>query len=204
MWFPKQGPALAFHDAHPDHIILAEDISSHGHKRYGVIPRDELIRTHSVCRLYFDLDGGARHSEAGGGACEALIETVSQKLLEVYALQLERKKVIVLCSCSETKFSKHLVFPVYFRNNWEHMKNFVRLFQNAHPLVDTSVYSRNRCWGATSMAIGAVCSGGCRSRPLLWCRPPSQAKTKASACSNSSSKKRCFQNPEHTPSVLST
>ena len=66
----KQGPALAYHDAlvgkGTGHIILAKDISAHGHKRYVVIPRsevdnfvgpyNELIRTNSICRLYFDLD----------------------------------------------------------------------------------------------------------------------------------------------------
>ena len=73
MWFAKQGPALAYHDAHADHIIIAEDISRHGHKRYGVVPRvdidnfcgpyNELIRTNAVCKLYFDLDGGPEHGD---------------------------------------------------------------------------------------------------------------------------------------------
>ena len=67
MWFSKQGDALKYHDGHPDHIIIAKDISRFGHKKYGVFPRshvdifqgpyNELIRTNAVCRLYFDLDG---------------------------------------------------------------------------------------------------------------------------------------------------
>ena len=58
MWFAKQGPALVHDDEHPDHIIIAKDISKHGHKKYGVFPRsridefegpyNELIRTHAV------------------------------------------------------------------------------------------------------------------------------------------------------------
>ena len=42
------------------------------------------------------------------------------------------------------KYSKHIIFPVVFKNNWSHMRNFVRTID--HPLVDGSVYSRNRCF----------------------------------------------------------
>ena len=67
MHYSKQAGALAFHDTcRQTHIVLAEDISSHGHKRYHVVrradienyhgPYNELIRTDSNCRLYFDLD----------------------------------------------------------------------------------------------------------------------------------------------------
>ena len=83
MWFAKQGPALAYHDENPGHVIIAKDISAHGHKKYGVVPRDdldqfvgpynELIRTHAVCKLYFDLDGGPEHGD----------EIVQDLLLEV-------------------------------------------------------------------------------------------------------------------------
>ena len=151
MWFAKQGPALAYHDENPGHVIIAKDISAHGHKKYGVVPRDdldqfvgpynELIRTHAVCKLYFDLDGGPEH---GDEIVQDLLLEVCQTLFEVYKIRVEASDVIVLCSCSDTKFSKHLIFPVHFQNNWEHMKNFVSLIQN--PLVDTSVYSRNRCF----------------------------------------------------------
>ena len=150
MWFTKQGPALAFDDAHADHIVIAEDISRHGHKRYGVFPRadidnfcgpyNELIRTNAVCRLYFDLDGGPEH---GDDVVRDLISEVEKKLLEVFGLRAPA--VIVLCSSSATKFSKHVIFPtVLFKNNWMHMKDFVSLIQ--HPLVDRSVYSRRRCF----------------------------------------------------------
>ena len=67
MWFKKQARAFAHDDQHPG-IVVAEDISRHGHKRYGVFPlshvdcfqgaHNEVIRTSSVCRLYFDCDGG--------------------------------------------------------------------------------------------------------------------------------------------------
>ena len=150
MWFAKQGPALAYHDAHADHIVVAEDISRHGHKRYGVVPRgdiddfcgpyNELIRTNAVCRLYFDLDGGPEH---GDEAVRDLISEVEKKLLEVFGLR--DKDIIVLCSSNATKFSKHIIWPnVIFKNNWQHMKNFVALIN--HPLVDGSVYSRRRCF----------------------------------------------------------
>ena len=149
MWFNKQGPALVYDDEHPDHMIIARDISERGHKRYGVFPRsqvdefegpyNELIRTHAVCRLYFDLDGVPQKEDV----VEQLLVEVKAKLAEVY--NIEPGQPIVLCSSNETKFSKHIVYPgVHFLNNWEHMRNFVQLIE--HPLVDHSVYSRNRCF----------------------------------------------------------
>ena len=123
MWFRKQGPALAYHDPRPDHIVIAQCISRHGHKKYGVVPKadidsyqgpfNEVIRTHSACRLYFDLDGE--------GSVDELVREVRAKLMEVYSL--EAPAVTVLCSSTPAKFSKHVIFPdVHFKNNWEHMK----------------------------------------------------------------------------------
>ena len=113
MWFAKQGPALAYHDAHAHHIVVAEDISRHGHKRYGVVPRvdidnfcgpyNELIRTNAVCKLYFDLDGGPEH---GDEAVRDLISEVEKKLLEVFGLRDEA--IIVLCSSNEVLQARHL------------------------------------------------------------------------------------------------
>ena len=104
MWFAKQGPALAYHDAHPAHIILAKDISSHGHKKYGIVDRgsldqfvgpfNELIRTHAVCKLYFDLDGGPEHLPGDDIVRDLLLE-VCEKLREVYKIHVEASDVIV-------------------------------------------------------------------------------------------------------------
>ena len=68
MLYAKQQPALEAHDKSGG-IVVAEDISKDGHKRYRVLPRaevlrlrgpfNELIREESLCRLYFDLDGAA-------------------------------------------------------------------------------------------------------------------------------------------------
>ena len=84
MWFNKQGEALAYHDTRPDHIIIAKDISAHGHKRYGVFPLanvnifqgpyNELIRTNSVCKLYFDLDGPPLNDLEGTRQVQLLID----------------------------------------------------------------------------------------------------------------------------------
>ena len=155
MWFAKQGPALVYDDEHLNHIIIAKDISAHGHKKYGVFDRSrvdefvgpytELIRTHSVCRLYFDLDGGPEHLPNADQICADLIEQVCIAALEQFQLQVDPGLTIVLCSSSQTKFSKHLIFPdVLFKNNWCHMRNFVGLIP--HELVDNSVYSRHRCF----------------------------------------------------------
>ena len=148
MWFSKQEDALQFHDNHPDHIVIARDISKFGHKKYGVFPKshvdifqgpyNELIRTHAVCRLYLDLDGGAELVENA----DAIVEEV---IAQVRAQLDDDAHALVLCSTTEYKFSKHIIFPdVFFENNWVHMKNFVAKIENPH--IDYSVYSRNRCF----------------------------------------------------------
>ena len=64
MPYAKQAGALAFHDTClQTHIVLAEDRSRHGHKRYHVVrradidnyhgPYNELMRTKAPCRRYF-------------------------------------------------------------------------------------------------------------------------------------------------------
>ncbi|HIB86016.1 TPA: hypothetical protein EYO57_02225 [Candidatus Poribacteria bacterium] len=149
MWFTKQGPALAYHDSRADHIVVAEDISAQGHKRYGVFPRTEidnftgpyceLIRVHSKCRLYFDLDGSPDTPKSVVGEVVALVQA---RLFALYGIEANP---LVLCSSNVSKFSKHLIFPdVVFLNNWEHMHNFVSQIQ--HDRIDYSVYSRNRCF----------------------------------------------------------
>ena len=178
-WFSKQGPALAFDDNHPDHIVIAEDISQHGHKRYGVFPRadvdnfaggpcNELIRTHCPCRLYFDLDGRDVTDEVVPG----FVALVQAK----FARQLP---VIVLCSSNATKFSKHVIFPdVIFQDNWTHMRNWVHAFTlelpaNTRGLVDTGVYTRNRCF-----RMAGCCKYSDVGRPFLP-GPPSSALVQA-------------------------
>lgn len=96
MWFTKQGPALAYDDERSNHIIIAKDISAHGHKKYGVFDRSrvdefvgpytELIRTHSVCRLYFDLDGGPEHLPRADQLCADFIELICAAVLERFTL----------------------------------------------------------------------------------------------------------------------
>ena len=115
MWFDKQGPALVYDDEHPDHMIIARDISERGHKRYGVFPRsqvdefegpyNELIRTHAVCRLYFDLDGGPQTEDV----VEQLIAEVKTKLGEVY--NIEPGQPIVLCSSNQAHHFFRRAFP---------------------------------------------------------------------------------------------
>ena len=84
----------------------------------NLLARNELLRTHAVCKLYFDLDGGPEHLPGDDIVRDLLLE-VCERLQEVYKLHVEASDVIVLCSCSETKFSKHIIFPVEFKNNWQ-------------------------------------------------------------------------------------
>ena len=149
MWFAKQGAAFAYAESCVDHILVAEDISTHGHKRYGVVPLAriddftgpycELIRVHSKCRLYLDLDGGPETDPEGVNEVIALVKA---KLVELYGVDADPH---ILCSSDASKFSKHILFPdVVFLNNWTHLRNFVS--QIRHDLIDYSVYSRNRCF----------------------------------------------------------
>ena len=174
MWFSKQGEALVYHDTRPDHIIIAKDISAHGHKKYGVFPLanvnifqgpyNELIRTNAVCRLYFDLDGPPLNELEAKRQVQLLIDEVGRG-----------SDVIVLCSSNETKFSKHVIFPnVLFRNNWQHMRHFVSTIR--HPLVDQAVYTRNRCFRmAACHKYGdptRIFRPGLPASALIQCVPP--------------------------------
>ena len=136
MWYPTQREALDL-----DGFVIAEDISGHGHKRYATINRDdidsyvgpynELIRVESLCKLYFDLDGPPQADRV-----DEVIAVVNARLFEQYGVQ--GGNVLVLCSSDKTKYSKHLIFPYVFRNNWSHMRNFVMTID--HELIDHSVY----------------------------------------------------------------
>ena len=47
MPYSKQAGALAFHDrCRQTHIVVAEDISGHGHKRYHVVRRADIDDYH--------------------------------------------------------------------------------------------------------------------------------------------------------------
>ena len=156
MWFKTQGLALAFDDAHDNHIVIAQDISHLGHKRYGAFPLCdidnfqgpyyEVIRTKSRCRLYFDIDG----TDVAHGAewLISFIEAVKRFVHDTFAVSTD---AIVLCSSNDRKFSKHVIFDVVFANNWEDMRYFVRAFlqqsdSTTTQLVDNAVYTRNRCF----------------------------------------------------------
>ena len=114
VWFRKQGPALAFDDAHPNHLVIAEDISRHGHKRYGCCPHsevdsfigpyNELIRTHSVCRLYFDLDGGPENLP---GIVQGIIAQVCTRVYNTYNNRVDPATVIVLCASNTVTYLSH-------------------------------------------------------------------------------------------------
>ncbi len=108
MWFRKQRDALQYESEHPG-FVIAEDISSHGHKRYGVIarsdidtftgPYNELIRVLSMCRLYFDLDGPGDTPVA---VIDEVIEAVNVRLFATYGIQAVN--VQILCSSTSEVF----------------------------------------------------------------------------------------------------
>ena len=136
MPYAKQAGALAFHDTClQTHIVLAEDRSRHGHKRYHVVrradignyhgPYNELIRTKSPCRLYFDLDSEMPVSDS----VQDLIDEVCTQIFNVYAFQADPAQAIVLCSSNETKYSKHVIFPSSFLGT-------IGRAHITHPLVD--------------------------------------------------------------------
>ena len=121
MPYSKQAGALAFHDrCRQTHIVVAGDISGHGHKRYHVVrrtdidnyqgPYNELIRTKSPCRLYFDLDSEMPVTVS----VQDLIGEVCTAIFNVYAFQADPAQAIVLCSSNETKYSSILFSPKSF------------------------------------------------------------------------------------------
>ena len=195
-WFSKQSPALAYDNLHSDHIVIAEDVSQHGHKRYGVFPltevdnftgpHNELIRTHCPCRLYFDLDG---RQPVSPGAVPTFIAAV----LSLAGLSLKNTPVIVLDSSTATKFSKHLVFPeIVFKDNWTHMRNWVLSQNLPHAsLIDRGVYTRNRCF-----RMAGCCKFGDASRPFLP-GPPSSALVQCAStnCSTNIQVRECGSEP---------
>ena len=136
MWHRKQNEAYATLET--GKLVVARDVSASGHKSYGVMTRPqidalgpghvyEVISPTSVCFLYFDLE----HPRVQGDPdddelCEELIAGVRSLLLELYHVPFDNEDICVCDSSNAHKFSRHLIFPVQFRNNWSHMRNFVR------------------------------------------------------------------------------
>ena len=147
--YSKQAGALAFHDTcRQTHIVLAEDISSHGHKRYHVVRRADISRPFQrIDSNGFEVPALFRSGfDTTESTVQELISEVCTEIFNVYAFQADPAQAIVLCSSNDTKYSKHVIFPqLVFRDNWTHMRQFVRA-HITHPLVDFSVYSRNRCF----------------------------------------------------------
>lgn len=179
MWHRKQADAFAA--IRPGEIVVARDVSSSGHKEYGCLARsavdslpcgcvNEVIRTGSVCWLYFDLE----HPRADGdpdddAICEELIAGVRSLLVDLYTANFESTDVLLADSSTPKKFSRHVIFPVQFRNNWRHMRNFVRALMDrgvlantwtcttrAGPIekrcIDDGVYTKNRCFRMVSQS----------------------------------------------------
>ena len=173
MWYRKQNEAYAH--IVPGQLVVARDVSATGHKSYGLMSRaeidalgpgfvNEVISPTSVCFLYFDLEHPRTGDDpADDDLCEDLIAGVRSLLLELYNVTFDNEDISVCDSSNAKKFSRHLIFPVQFKNNWNHMRNFVRALLDrgtcsqtwdvetrAGPVrlrcVDDSVYSKNRCF----------------------------------------------------------
>ncbi|NXA41284.1 PRIPO protein, partial [Eudromia elegans] len=90
----------------------------------------EVIPEKDACKLYFDLEfyKPSNPGADGKSMVAKLIELVSKKLEEIYAVNCSAKDVLNLDSSTDEKFSRHLIFlphKTVFKNNI-HVGNFVR------------------------------------------------------------------------------
>ena len=112
----------------------------------------EVIPEGRPCHLYFDVEFlFSEHPDWDGNALiEKLIDRVDERLLEVFGH--DEYEVIDLSASNAKKFSRHLVFrgkDFCFRDN-RHVGKFVETeiacVPELQPIVDLSVYSKNRCF----------------------------------------------------------
>ena len=173
MWYRTQNEAYA-HRVNGQ-LVVARDVSATGHKSYAVMTRSqidalgpghvyEVISPTSVCFLYFDLEHPRIPGDPGDDElCEDLIAGVRSLLHELYNVSFDNEDICLCDSSNASKFSRHLIFPVQFKNNWGHMRNFVRALLDrgtcSHTweiatragsvrrrCVDDGVYTKNRCF----------------------------------------------------------
>lgn len=173
MWYRTQNEAYA-HRVNGQ-LVVARDVSATGHKSYAVMTRPqidalgpghvyEVISPTSVCFLYFDLEHPRIPGDPGDDElCEDLIAGVRSLLHELYNVSFDNEDICLCDSSNASKFSRHLIFPVQFKNNWGHMRNFVRALLDrgtcSHTweiatragtvrrrCVDDGVYTKNRCF----------------------------------------------------------
>lgn len=119
----------------------------------------EVIREGKPCRLYFDLEFRRTDSETralnGRLLTDSVVATTAQLLEDCYGVTEARRAAncVVLNSTTDDKFSVHLIFPdIVFENNCL-AGEFVSVMVDRLPeicrklsFVDTSVYTKNRCF----------------------------------------------------------
>ncbi|EKX52915.1 hypothetical protein GUITHDRAFT_101365 [Guillardia theta CCMP2712] len=178
--FATQADAFKFADARPSLglQVYAQDKKNTGAKQYvaatyrGFWRRykkmdpsgrhfAEIIREGSPCRLYFDLEfpisAGDNVTEAhqlGNSRVDKMLEELQPALQARYKEFDKQIQVLELDSCTDVKFSRHLIVAnVAFKDN-SHAGAFVRHFVELLPevledvksCVDLGVYTRNRCF----------------------------------------------------------
>ena len=139
-WYKKQ--ALAVEARTDGEIIISQEVTTKGQRRFGCVceeafraqPLSEFGNLHlyewldktKATRLYFDLEH-LRQTESGG-ACPEDDEIVCELITQVRAflgathkVEFDDEDVQVLDASNKKKFSRHVHFPVYFRNNHSDM-----------------------------------------------------------------------------------
>lgn len=154
--FKQLQPAILA--AKPDDIVIAQDICVSGKKVFYTGSVDEMHRMYDACekkhhyevilenrptRLFLDVDSTTQ-------ICIEDIVSFLQVALQFQFGFEDLQPVDILDSCSDTKWSWHIVFPNIVMKNAYHVGAFVRrvvLAAQEHAWVqaiDTAVYTKNR------------------------------------------------------------
>lgn len=133
-------------------IVIAEDISSSGQKRFIVASAEalkarylpitqphwyECLLENKPSRIFLDVESGSFVDIA------SLLESLKKAISHKFNVE---PRLEVLDSCSPTKFSWHIICTNVFLKNVYHVGAFVRRFWLATEIdaIDTVVYTKNR------------------------------------------------------------
>ncbi|KAK4307002.1 hypothetical protein Pmani_021211 [Petrolisthes manimaculis] len=74
----------------------------------------EVIQEGAVCKLYFDLEFPRAHNPCNNGSTmiDTFIAVVCHFIHQEFNLRCSRKNILELCSSTDAKFSKHLIFNI--------------------------------------------------------------------------------------------
>lgn len=74
----------------------------------------EVIQEGAVCKLYFDLEFPKAHNPCNNGSVmtDTFITVVCHFIQQEFNVKCSRKNILELCSSTDSKFSRHLIFNI--------------------------------------------------------------------------------------------